>query len=118
MRDEAYERQGWMVGFLYFIKVLLMSIGLFCRYHTHPKYLPYPARLVAIRGAIDEEKYAVIDVSKGRGSRILEEVEIERALYEVYEGGVVSLSILCSNIKAYAVFVVYSSRADIYRKLL
>lgn len=57
-------------------------------YLTHPKYLPYPAKHVSIRG-IDEEKYVVVEVRKsGEGDRILEELEVSRALFEVYEGGV------------------------------
>ncbi|KAG6909832.1 hypothetical protein DXG01_015105 [Tephrocybe rancida] len=60
-------------------------------YHTHPKFLPFPSKFISIRGA-QEEKYAVVDVTKtggGRGGSILEEVEISRAMFEVYEGGVV-----------------------------
>jgi hypothetical protein len=72
---------------------------------------------VAIRGAADEEKYAVIDISKGRVSRILEEVEIKRALFEVYEGAVVSCSMRARNIDLYAVPVVHSPRVDLHRKL-
>ncbi|KAH7889934.1 DEAD H helicase [Phlebopus sp. FC_14] len=60
-------------------------------YHTHPKFLPYPARHVSIRGT-EEEKYTLVDITKvGRrneGPRILEEIELSRALFEVYEGGV------------------------------
>ncbi|KAI6036863.1 DEAD H helicase [Pisolithus microcarpus] len=60
-------------------------------YHTHPKYLPYPQKHVAIRGA-EEDKYVVVDITKvqesGQGTKILEELELSRALFEVYEGGV------------------------------
>ncbi|KAI6019639.1 DEAD H helicase [Pisolithus orientalis] len=60
-------------------------------YHTHPKYLPYPQKHVAIRGA-EEVKYIVVDVTKvqegGQSAKILEELELSRALFEVYEGGV------------------------------
>ncbi|KAI6043047.1 P-loop containing nucleoside triphosphate hydrolase protein [Pisolithus marmoratus] len=60
-------------------------------YHTHPKYLPYPQKHVAIRGA-EEVKYIVVDITKaqegGQGTKILEELELSRALFEVYEGGV------------------------------
>ncbi|KAL4065341.1 P-loop containing nucleoside triphosphate hydrolase protein [Scleroderma citrinum] len=60
-------------------------------YHTHPKYLPYPAKHVSIRG-VEEEKYAVVDITKAgknnQGAKILEELEISRALFEIYEGGV------------------------------
>jgi DEAD/DEAH box helicase domain-containing protein len=43
-------------------------------------------------GGIQEEKYAVVDVTSvylGRTPSILEEVEVSRAMFEVYEGGVV-----------------------------
>ncbi|OJT01605.1 ATP-dependent helicase HRQ1 [Trametes pubescens] len=60
-------------------------------YHTHPKYLPYPSRHVSIRG-IEEEKYCVADVTRlgrpGGSATILEEIEISRALFEIYEGAV------------------------------
>ncbi|KAF8316647.1 P-loop containing nucleoside triphosphate hydrolase protein [Clavulina sp. PMI_390] len=60
-------------------------------YHTHTKYLPYPAKHVALRGA-REDKYTIIDITNadkpdGR-SRVLEEIELSRALFEAYEGGV------------------------------
>ena len=60
------------------------------RYHTNPKFLPYPAKHIALRGA-QEEKYTVVDVTKqsGGSANIIEEVEISRALFELYEGGVV-----------------------------
>jgi DEAD/DEAH box helicase domain-containing protein len=60
-------------------------------YHTHPKFLPYPAQNVAIRG-VEEERYTLIDTTKfdvGGAARILEEIEVSRALFEIYEGGVV-----------------------------
>ena len=57
------------------------------RYHPHPKFLPYPAKHVSIRGA-EEEKYTLVDITKG-APKILEEIEFSRALFEVYEGGVV-----------------------------
>ncbi|KAH9180356.1 P-loop containing nucleoside triphosphate hydrolase protein [Lactarius sanguifluus] len=59
-------------------------------YHTHPKHLPHPAGALSIRGA-EEEKYAVIDVSSsgfGVKGRILEETEVSRALFELYEGAI------------------------------
>ncbi|KAG9318135.1 DEAD H helicase [Chiua virens] len=55
-------------------------------YHPHPKFLPYPAKYVSIRGA-EEEKYILVDITKD-APKILEEVEFSRALFEVYEGGV------------------------------
>ncbi|KAI0055143.1 hypothetical protein BV25DRAFT_1816061, partial [Artomyces pyxidatus] len=60
-------------------------------YYTNPKYLPYPAKEVSIRG-VEEDKYHVIDLTKARdpgGSpRILEEIEVSRALFELYEGAI------------------------------
>ncbi|KAI9064267.1 P-loop containing nucleoside triphosphate hydrolase protein [Trametes sanguinea] len=60
-------------------------------YHTHPRYLPYPAKHVSIRGA-EEEKYSVVDVTRvgkpGGTATILEEIEVSRALFEIYEGAV------------------------------
>lgn len=57
------------------------------RYHPHPKFLPYPAKYVSIRGA-EDDKYTLVDVTKDV-PKILEEIEFSRALFEVYEGGVV-----------------------------
>jgi DEAD/DEAH box helicase domain-containing protein len=63
------------------------------RYHTHPKFLPFPSRYVAIRGG-EEEKYVAVDVTRagqpGAPTNILEEIEISRALFEIYEGAVAS----------------------------
>ncbi|KIJ37712.1 hypothetical protein M422DRAFT_259812 [Sphaerobolus stellatus SS14] len=60
-------------------------------WHPHPRYLPYPAKHVAIRG-IEEDRYAVVDVTKigqaGGEPRVLEEVEDSRAIFETYEGAV------------------------------
>ncbi|EJF65709.1 P-loop containing nucleoside triphosphate hydrolase protein [Dichomitus squalens LYAD-421 SS1] len=60
-------------------------------YHTHPRYLPYPSKHVSIRGA-EEEKYSVVDVTRigkpGGTAHILEEIELSRALFEIYEGAV------------------------------
>jgi ATP-dependent helicase YprA (DUF1998 family) len=64
-------------------------------YHPNPKYLPYPSRHVSIRG-VEEETYCAIDVTKmgqsGGLARILEEVETRRALFELYEGAIVSIA--------------------------
>ncbi|OBZ75158.1 putative ATP-dependent helicase HRQ1 [Grifola frondosa] len=60
-------------------------------YHTHPKFLPFPSKHISIRGA-EEEKYSVVDISRvgkpGGVARILEEIELSRALFEIYEGAV------------------------------
>ncbi|KAG6849336.1 hypothetical protein H0H93_009302 [Arthromyces matolae] len=61
-------------------------------YHAHPKFLPFPSKFISIRGA-QEDKYAVINVTKteesGQPGSILEEVEVSRSMFELYEGGVV-----------------------------
>ncbi|KAK0552150.1 ATP-dependent 3'-5' DNA helicase [Tilletia horrida] len=51
--------------------------------------LPAPARNVAIRGA-RQDTYSYIDDTPGRveGPRVMEEVEIERAIFEAFEGAV------------------------------
>ncbi|KAG1882994.1 hypothetical protein F4604DRAFT_1953038 [Suillus subluteus] len=60
-------------------------------YHPHPKFLPYPAKHISIRGA-DDDKYTIIDVTKvglqNGVPRIIEEIELSRAIFELYEGGV------------------------------
>ncbi|KAG5645882.1 hypothetical protein DXG03_005029 [Asterophora parasitica] len=65
-------------------------------YHTHPKFLPFPSKYISIRGA-QEENYAVMNVTKAGHLTILEEVETSRAMFEVYEGGVVSGNVLMSH---------------------
>jgi DEAD/DEAH box helicase domain-containing protein len=72
--------------------VHLVSLSIPIRYHTHPKYLPFPSKHISIRGA-KEETYVIVDITKtgnaaGSG-KILEEVELSRALFEIYEGAVV-----------------------------
>jgi DEAD/DEAH box helicase domain-containing protein len=67
------------------------------RYHPNPKLLPYPSKHVSIRG-IKDETYCAIDVTKlgqpeGQ-ARILEEVEVGRALFELYEGAIVRVFFL------------------------
>ncbi|GJE86964.1 DEAD/DEAH box helicase [Phanerochaete sordida] len=59
-------------------------------YHTHPKFLPHPAKHISLRGSNDDE-YSVVDVSRlarGGTARILETMETSRALFELYEGAV------------------------------
>ena len=84
------------------------------RYHTNPKYLPYPSRHVSIRG-IEEEKYSVVDITRiskpGGSATILEEVELSRALFEIYEGAVVrsriwtlNCALLAADPEAYSSF--------------
>jgi DEAD/DEAH box helicase domain-containing protein len=58
------------------------------RYHTNPKFLPFPSKYISIRGA-EEDKYAVVDVTPlkrpGGQAKILEEIEFSRAIFEVCE---------------------------------
>ncbi|KAJ7093176.1 P-loop containing nucleoside triphosphate hydrolase protein [Mycena epipterygia] len=60
-------------------------------YHTHPKFLPFPSKQISIRG-IQEDVYTVVDVTRlsqpGGSPRLLEELEISRAMFEIYDGGV------------------------------
>lgn len=64
------------------------------RYHTHPKHLPHPSREVSIRGMKEQELYSVVDVTNvgqaGGAPKLLEEIEFWRALFETFEGAVVS----------------------------
>lgn len=66
------------------------------RYHAHPKFLPFPAKHISLRGG-EEEKYSAIDMTRagkpGGHPQILEEVEVSRALFELYEGAVVSVCV-------------------------
>jgi hypothetical protein len=92
----------------------LLSFFLFdrrFRYHTHPKFLPYPSRHVSIRvyflmsviqlfiyplsGGAQEEKYMVVEIRDDavhQSSHVLEDMEFSRAPFELYEGGVVRIS--------------------------
>ncbi|KAJ7871484.1 P-loop containing nucleoside triphosphate hydrolase protein [Mycena olivaceomarginata] len=56
-------------------------------YHTHPKFLPFPSKHVHIRG-IQEDVYTVVDVTRLNQPHLLEELELSRAIFETYEGGV------------------------------
>ncbi|KJA27331.1 hypothetical protein HYPSUDRAFT_131100, partial [Hypholoma sublateritium FD-334 SS-4] len=59
-------------------------------YHPHPKYLPLPSRHISIRG-VQEETYMVVEIigqEHKRTARMVEEVEVSRALFELYEGAV------------------------------
>ncbi|KXN90485.1 Putative ATP-dependent helicase HRQ1 [Leucoagaricus sp. SymC.cos] len=56
-------------------------------YHAHPNFLPYPSRFISIRG-VQEEKYMVVAMKNDAADTVLEEVEVSRAMFEIYEGGV------------------------------
>lgn len=62
-----------------------VSLTVCARYHAHPRFLPYPAKYVSIRG-VEEEQYTVIDITgagSGKEPRVLEEIELSRAIFEV-----------------------------------
>ncbi|KAH0584083.1 hypothetical protein H2248_009656 [Termitomyces sp. 'cryptogamus'] len=87
-------------------------------YHTHPEFLPFPSKFISIRGT-QEETYAVVNVTKaepcsGKGS-ILEEVEITRAIFEIYEGGVFMHQGLTFIVKevSHDSKIAYVTRADV-----
>ena len=97
------------------------------RYHPHPTYLPYPSSHISIResiklipsfaksfqGGAQEEKYAIVLVKNGKicgGTKILEEVEDSRAIFELYEGGVVSFMSLTKPALADFSSTVHASR--------
>ena len=53
---------------------------------------PLYSVLTLSQGGAQEEKYTVVIIKKGdKQYKILEEVEESRAIFEVYEGGVVSV---------------------------
>ncbi len=71
-------------------------------YHAREEVGPNPSRDVAIRGA-RQISYAYIDDTPGRngGPQVLEEVELDRAIFEAYEGAVFmhqGLSYICRDV--------------------
>ncbi|KZP01431.1 DEAD/H helicase [Calocera viscosa TUFC12733] len=60
-------------------------------YTTHPSFKPRPTMMVSLRGT-QEDKYTVIDVTTEHeqhgAARVLEELELSRAIFETYEGGI------------------------------
>lgn len=55
-------------------------------YHTHNRFLPWPAKLVSLRGG-EEDQFAVVDITNGR-SKVIEEVETSRTSFTLYDGGI------------------------------
>ncbi|SCV05571.1 LANO_0H10418g1_1 [Lachancea nothofagi CBS 11611] len=55
-------------------------------YHTHNRFLPWPAKLVSLRGS-EEDQYAVVDITNGRNI-VIEEVEASRTSFTLYDGGI------------------------------
>lgn len=75
--------------------------------------MPYPATHVNLRG-VEEEKYVLIDVTefeRGGNAKLVEEIEISRALFEVYEGGVVRISLSRKRSQNYPVLDSSSTKA-------
>lgn len=71
-------------------------------FYCREELRPNPARDVAIRGA-RQDSYCYIDDTPGRagGAKVMEEVEIERAIFEAFEGAVFmhqGLSYICREI--------------------
>ncbi|GAK65346.1 p-loop containing nucleoside triphosphate hydrolase protein [Moesziomyces antarcticus] len=71
-------------------------------FYCREELRPNPARDVAIRGA-RQESYCYIDDTPGRagGAQVMEEVEMERAIFEAFEGAVFmhqGLSYICRDI--------------------
>lgn len=71
-------------------------------YHCRAELRPFPAREVAIRGA-RQLTYTYLDDSPSRknGPRVMEEVEVDRAIFEAFEGAVFmhqGLSYICKEI--------------------
>lgn len=88
------------------------------RYHTHPKFLPHPAKHITLRGN-SEDEYAVVDVTRlgkpGGAARILEHMETSRALFELYEGAVVGNCLTSACARAHRRSV-HPSRNDVHCK--
>ena len=110
LREQPRTRQGRLVcrNDLYISES--GKIQPLSRFHTHPKHLPHPAGAVSIRGA-EEEKYAVIDIGNpefGVRGHILEETEVSRALFELYEGAIVSqgFHLSCFCLPTFALVIV------------
>ncbi|SNX85525.1 related to HRQ1 - putative RecQ helicase [Melanopsichium pennsylvanicum] len=69
-------------------------------YYCREELRPNPARDVAIRGA-RQDSYCYVDDTPNRPVKVMEEVEIERAIFEAFEGAVFmhqGLSYICREI--------------------
>ena len=104
---EGWKRTATAGEVVYFLSFELVDKE--HRYHTHPKFLPSPSKHVSIRvyylmnlirncpyiillGGALEEKYLVVEVRDStvrQSTHVLEDIEFSRALFELYEGGVV-----------------------------
>ncbi|CAO3593595.1 unnamed protein product [Absidia cylindrospora] len=57
-------------------------------YRPHPSRSDNPWQYVNIRGMMEEETYAIVDVTDNKKKIILEEIEATRAPFEIYIGAV------------------------------
>ncbi|KAG7897923.1 hypothetical protein KL935_004798 [Ogataea polymorpha] len=55
-------------------------------YHCNSRFMPWPSSHVSIR-AIEEDMYAVVDITNGRNV-VIEEVEASRTSFTLYDGGI------------------------------
>jgi DEAD/DEAH box helicase domain-containing protein len=96
------DKDGWCVSYLCILLAMLKILGTMlirtsCLTRPHMclfvrQFTPIAGCLCLCtpEGGVEEEKYMVVEThSDGRLTQ-LEEVEISRAMFEIYEGGVVS----------------------------
>jgi DEAD/DEAH box helicase domain-containing protein len=58
------------------------------KWTCNDSYLPYPPLMVSIR-AIDEDSFAVVDITGGNGRQeVIETIEQNRTTFTLYEGGI------------------------------
>lgn len=55
-------------------------------YHTSNKFLPWPSKLVSLRG-VEEDQFAVVDLTNGRNT-VIEEIETSRTSFTLYDGAI------------------------------
>lgn len=55
-------------------------------YHTHNRFLPWPSKLVSLRG-VEEDHFAVVDITNGRAT-VIEEIEASRTSFTLYDGAI------------------------------
>lgn len=68
-------------------KKLLRSSSHDGTYTCDDKYLPWPPKHVSIRGAEDDDYYAVVDITDNRNI-VIEQIEASRVSFTLYEGGI------------------------------
>lgn len=80
-RDKAYFKEGHLKKICE-ERLHYNSDG----YHTHNRFLPWPSKLVSLRGG-EEDQFAVVDITNGRNS-VIEEIEASRTSFTLYDGGI------------------------------